>query len=328
MLGHPDLIFNPVQESRRHLKVVAVVPSFRPPAGLSERILEIKRFVDHIVLVDDSCPEQSGLRVKSELRVPWLTVLSNEQNLGVGGATKRGYQEALNNGADIVVKVDSDGQMWPGYIPLLVQLIADGKTDYAKGNRFSRVEHLEQMPRVRLIGNAFLSIFSKFSSGYWSINDPTNGFTAISASTLSDMELEKVDDRFFFESDMLFRLYLVSARVHDVPMAAIYGDEKSNLSTIRSIFEFSFKHQRNFFKRLIYRYFLREWSAATIELIIGLPLLFSGLGFGTYLALDAIFWSGALGPGEAVLVAILTLSGLQLLLSALNYDVVMEPKTS
>jgi len=114
---------------------------------------------------------------------------------------------------DIVVKLDGDGQMDPRYIKYLVRPILDGRADYAKGNRFFNVDGLHSMPRARLLGNAALSFFSKISSGYWTLFDPTNGFTAINALTLALLPLEKISRRYFFESDMLFRLGIVRACV-------------------------------------------------------------------------------------------------------------------
>jgi hypothetical protein len=57
---------------------------------------------------------------------------------------------------------------------------------------------------------------TKFSTGLWHIFNPNNGFTAISGVTLKKLNLSKIDDRYFFESDMLFRLNLIKARVNDV----------------------------------------------------------------------------------------------------------------
>ena len=71
--------------------------------------------------VDDGCPEESGKFVESEIRDGRVRVLFNERNLGVGGAVKAGYRAALAAGAEVVVKLDGDGQMDPALIPLLVE---------------------------------------------------------------------------------------------------------------------------------------------------------------------------------------------------------------
>ena len=80
-----------------------------------------------------------------------------------------GYRAALKDGIDIIVKIDSDGQMDPALIIDFVGPIVDGEADYTKGNRFFELEKVKSMPRIRLIGNAILSFMCKLSSGYWNL---------------------------------------------------------------------------------------------------------------------------------------------------------------
>jgi hypothetical protein len=129
---------------------------------------------------------------------------------------------------------------------------------------------------VRRLGNLLLSFMTKASSGYWQVFDPTNGYTAIHAKVASHLKLEAVSDRYFFETDMLFRLNTVRAVVQDVAMDAHYGDETSNLRIGRILGEFTFKHLRNTLKRIAYNYFLRDLSIASLELIAGSSLLAFG----------------------------------------------------
>ena len=120
------------------------------------------------------------------------------------------------------------------------------------------------MPKMRLFGNVCLSFLTKLSSGYWRNFDPTNGFTAIHRAVILNLPLEKIEKRYFFESDMLFRLNILRAVVVDVPMEALYGEEKSNLNVIKEIPSFAVKHLKNLWKRVIYNYFLRDFSLASL----------------------------------------------------------------
>ena len=246
----------------------------------------------------------------------------------MGGAVKRGYEEALSLGAEIVVKLDGDGQMNPTDIDALIFPLVSRRADYSKGNRFDQLDQLFAMPKIRLIGNAVLSLLSKISSGYWSITDPTNGFTAITRQALRKMEVAKVSNRYFFESDMLFRLNLAGAVVQDVSMPARYGGEKSNLSVGRSVFEFGWKHYVNFNKRIFYRYYLREWSIASLEW----PLALLFFAFGAIFGLNALIVSDQTGnpvtAGQVTLTAMTIIMGMQLFLSFVSYDVQAEPRDS
>src|SRR5690606_32001950 len=149
---------------------------------------------------------------------PRVRVIRHASNLGVGGAVITGYQAAIADGMDILVKLDGDGQMDASLIPDFIEPIINGEADYTKGNRFFDLEELRSMPRIRLIGNAVLSFMTKFSSGYWNLFDPTNGFTALHADVARYLPLSKISKRYFFESDMLFRLNTLRAVVHDIPM--------------------------------------------------------------------------------------------------------------
>ena len=255
------------------MKIGVVIPCYKVSMQILAVIGGLDPQVDKIYVVDDCCPEQTGEMVRTNCSDPRVTVLRNAVNLGVGGATKTGYQAALADGIDIVVKLDGDGQMDPNEIPRLVKPILTHRADYTKGNRFFRLDDLTEMPKLRLIGNSMLSLINKLTSGYWQMMDPTNGYTAIHKAALSALPLHKVENRYFFESDMLFRLGIERAVIVDVPMRARYGGEKSNLKISRVAREFPLSkacflpiHPARCERRLLSP-FLRH-SAHTVRLVI------------------------------------------------------------
>jgi hypothetical protein len=184
------------------------------------------------------------------------------------------------------------------------------------------------MPALRLFGNAVLSFLNKLSSGYWDIFDPTNGYTAIHTDTLRELPLEKISNRYFFESDMLFRLNLQKAVVTDIPMDAKYGDEVSNLKIRQVVAEFLLKHVRNFGKRIFYNYYLRDMSLASLELPLGLALFIFGTVFGITQWFSSALNHVATPAGTVMLSALPTLMGLQLILAFLAFDIGSVPKVS
>lgn len=308
--------------------IAVVIPCYRVRSQILPLLEQIGTEVHWIIVVDDACPEESGQYVRENCSDRRVIVLKNEEKQGVGGAVLNGYTYALRLGADIIVKLDGDGQMDPHWVKKLVLPIMDGRADYAKGNRFFNVEALRSMPRIRLLGNGILSFFSKISSGYWTVFDPTNGYTAISASTLALLPLKKISRGYFFESDMLFRLGTVRACVVDVPMDAFYANEKSNLVVSRIMYQFLYKHLTNTCKRIVYNYFLRNFSPASIELITGICLVLFGTVFGAYRWTESIRTGVTATTGTVMLAALPIILGVQLLLSFLAFDIGSTPNTA
>lgn len=305
-----------------------MIPAYKVRAHVLDVISRIGPEVKKIWVIDDFCPDNSGALVESNCSDARVKVVFHDENIGVGGATITGYKHALSENADIVVKVDGDGQMHPEEIPKLVAPVVAGDADYTKGNRFDSVSDLRKMPVIRLLGNGVLSLMSKISTGYWSVNDPTNGFTAIHRSVLQDLEPDKLSKRYFFESDLLFRLNLVNAVVRDVSIPAQYGNEKSSLKIYKVLLEFPAKHFRNQLKRVIYRYYLREWSVGSLELASGLALVIFGATFGITSFLSALERSEPTTAGQVSIASLAIILGFQLLLSFLNYDIQSEPRLS
>lgn len=307
-------------------QIAVVIPTYKVTRHIGEVVAGIPSDVAHIYIVDDACPDGSGRFVEANIKDPRVRLIYHKANQGVGGAVMTGYQAAIAEGADVIVKVDGDGQMDPGLIPYLVDPILAGEADYTKGNRFYDLEEIRAMPPMRLFGNAVLSLMTKLSSGYWNLFDPTNGYTAIHADVARHLPFEKISRRYFFETDMLFRLNTLRAVVVDMPMDAKYGDEVSNLKISRIISEFLFKHARNFFKRIFYNYYLRDLSLASIELPLGLLMLFFGIGYGTYHWFESAQAGLSTPAGTVMLAAMPILTGLQLILAFIGYDIASVPK--
>ena len=165
--------------------IAVVIPTYKARDHILDVISKIGAEVSAIYVVDDACPEHTGEYVKSRCQDDRVILIKYGVNLGVGGAVMTGYKAAISDGCDVIVKIDSDGQMDPELIPQFVAPILDGEADYTKGNRFFDIESVKTMPKIRLFGNAVLSFLCKISSGYWSIFDPTNGYTAIHSSAVA-----------------------------------------------------------------------------------------------------------------------------------------------
>jgi dolichol-phosphate mannosyltransferase len=305
--------------------LAVVIPAYKAKDTINKLVEQIGPQVDYIFVVDDFCPEKTGQALLSGVQDKRVSVLFHDANRGVGGAMVTGYKAALDAGADVIVKLDADGQMDPKNIETLIEPILNGEADYTKGDRLDSLTGLRQMPSLRLFGNAGLTLLTKISTGYWNIKDPTNGFTAIHADVLRRLPLSMLNRGYFFESDMLFRLSIYRAVVVDVPMAAKYGNEKSSLSLLKAFFTFPWLHFVNFHKRLFYNYYLRDVSAASIELLAGLGLFWFGLIFGVTSFAEASARGVAATTGTVMISVLPIILGFQLLLAFVSFDVSSVP---
>ncbi|PZQ64161.1 MAG: glycosyl transferase family 2 [Phenylobacterium zucineum] len=301
-----------------------VVPCYKVKAHILRVIRRTPSWFEGIVCVDDACPEGSADFIEAENTDPRVVVVRLAKNQGVGGATMAGYAEAARRGARVLVKVDGDDQMDLAYAAQLVAPILLGEADYTKGNRFTSISHLTSMPTMRVLGNTVLSFLAKLSTGYWNIFDPTNGYTAMETNVARLVTQKPVSRRFFFETDLLYHLGTLRAVVRDVPMPARYADEVSNLRISAIVGPFALKHARNFMQRIVGQYFVRDFNAASLELLFGLFFSLFGLAYAVSYLANRVPGQAA-SAGIVMLAALPVILGVQLLLQAVNFDVLNVP---
>lgn len=307
--------------------IAVVIPCYNVAAHVEQVIQGLPAYISWIIAVDDcSTDDTSGILERLQTVNPQLVYLRHEVNQGVGSAMLSGYQKALALGAEIIVKLDGDGQMDPEKIEPLITPILKGKAEFTKGNRFRDFRALRAMPLGRRIGNLGLSFIIKAASGYWNIFDPTNGFTAVKNETLAALDFSKIHRRYYFETSMLQELYFVNAVVQDVPMKARYGDEISGLSTVKTLFEFPPKLILAFFRRVLLKYYLIDFNVASLFLLIGLPLFCAGSIYGINSYCRYVHLQVGAPTGTVVIPTLMIILGFQLLLSAISFDINNYPK--
>lgn len=301
-------------------KIAVAIPCYKVEQHLERVVQGLPAFVDIIILVDDCSPDRTGALVdRLAVSDSRIVALHHTENRGVGGAMKTAFAKAVEMGADVVVKLDGDGQMDASYIASLVEGLREA--DFAKGNRLFDRQMLRRMPMVRRIGNMGIGFMVKAASGYWNVSDPVNGFFAIRTATLSQMDMQRVADRYFFESSMLIEMHYVGARISEVPMPAIYADETSNLSIGKTLFSFPPKLIVAWIRRLHLSYFVYDFNICSLYLLVGLPSFLFGLVFGL---VNWIHYAslGSPSPTGTIMVAVLTfVLGFQMLLAAAQYDI-------
>jgi glycosyltransferase involved in cell wall biosynthesis len=305
--------------------VAVVVPAYNVAKQIAGVVAGMPELVDEIIVVEDAGSDDTA-RIVRAIRDPRLTLIEHAVNQGVGGATLSGFRSALERGADVVVKMDGDGQMDPAFLPALLEPIVTEGYSYAKGNRFLREDSLRDMPTIRLVGNFILTFLTKLASGYWHVFDPVNGYLAIDAATLRKLPLARIARRHFFESDMLIHLNVFRARVKDVAMPARYGDEQSTLRVSRVLVTFPLFLVKGFWYRIYERHVLREFSPVAVFWILGSLLLGWGTVFGATTWLYSIWYGRPATTGTVMLSVLPFILGFQLVLQAILTEIQESPR--
>lgn len=307
------------------MKSVAIIPCYKSKGKAEKVVLDTLKYVDKVICVDDNCPIKTGASIRKKVKEENLIIIKNKINMGVGGAFKVGLAAALEMGADIVIKIDSDGQMNPELIPLFLNPLKKNLSSFVKGNRFMSSNVLYKMPRVRLIGNLLLGILTKLSTGYWELFDPTNGFIAFKTELIDKIPLHKLDNRFFFETDLLFRMGIMDTFILEIPMEALYSDEISNLNALKEIPNFLLKHLILFPKRILYSYFLLDFNPGTLFLLISSLFGFLSFSLAGYNFINSQINTIPTPTGIQTLFLALFIISLQFLMNFIIYDVSQKP---
>jgi glycosyltransferase involved in cell wall biosynthesis len=303
-------------------RVGVVVPAYNEERQIESVLATMPEFVDRIFVVDDCSKDKT-----SEVTKHWarrhghrVKLIRQEVNGGVGKAITTGYKAALEEDMEVVAVMAGDGQMDPKELPLILEPVADGKADYSKGNRLTSGVAWEKTPKIRYLGNAFLSLLTKIASGYWHIADTQSGYTAISAEALKAINLDDVYASYGYPNDMLVRLNIRNFRVADVHITPRYGiGERSSMKVWKVIPTVSFLLVRGFFYRMFEKYVIRDFHPLVFFYALGFLLTVIGLILGVVETIAKIS-NGDIAIATVVLVALLTISGLQLLLFAMWFD--------
>ncbi|HEX6160413.1 MAG TPA: glycosyltransferase [Thermoanaerobaculia bacterium] len=312
---------------RADVHVAAVIPAYNVAKELGDVLRGMPELFTTIIVIDDCSSDDTWALAQRYAQLDRrILVVRHEQNRGVGGAMVTGFRTALEAGADVVVKIDGDGQMPLWLVPHLIDPLIYGVADYTKGNRFRDFAAIRNMPFVRRFGNVALSFLAKAATGYWHLFDPTNGFVAIRADVLSQLPLTKIDPTYFFETSMLSHLYVLGAVVHEVPMPARYAGETSSLSIPRVVRQFPGRLLASLLRRITLKNFVYDFNLESFHLLCGIPMLLAGVLYGGYNWIWYASRNLAAPTGTVVLSAMLIMLGVQLLLSAVNLDLQAIPR--
>jgi glycosyltransferase involved in cell wall biosynthesis len=203
------------------MKIITIIPAFNEENSIGNVVRGALKYSDVLVVDDGSTDNTSNLAKKSG-----AYVIKHVNNAGKGAAIKSGLNKAINDGYDIIILMDGDGQHNPHHIP---QLISDmDNLSIVIGSRFKNGVP-KNMPKQRKLSNKITTKIIQYITGY-KITDSQSGFRAFS-SDIAKHFLEIRYDDYVYESEMLYRAFKNNIRIKEVSIPAIYSVEKSHIKT-------------------------------------------------------------------------------------------------
>jgi len=306
----------------RDMRVAVVIPCYNEEKLISKTISTIPPVVDIIIAINDGSKDGTLEVLKSIAKKnKRISVVDNDKNHGIGYSLVNGFKHALaDTDAGLIGVMAGDAQCDPNYIEPMIAELYDEKLDYIKANRFFHRDALKAMPGYRQVGNVFISLLTKFSTGYYSISDTQNGYGFFTRRIMSKMEFDFIGERYDYENSMLIALSIAGAKIKDFPVPAIYGDETSTIKFLPTAMRALRAVWIGFWRRIYYKYVLYSFHPVALFLFSGILLFFVALIFGIVILLNRIFASESPSSGTVMLVVLPLIVSFQLFMTSILMD--------
>ena len=307
----------------KNKSVAVVVPAYNEQKLINSVIETMPAYVDHIVIVDDASKDSTYqvLQEFQQKNPKRIILIHHDKNTGVGGSIADGYKWCRDNDVDMTAVMAGDAQMDPLDLESLLDPIVDDDADYTKGNRLFSGDAWEKIPKIRYLGNSFLSLLTKVASGYWSIADSQCGYTVINKKALKVINWDEMHKRYGQPNDLLVRLNIYNFRVVDVPVKPVYNiGEKSGIVPILIIPKMLWLLVKLFCYRMVQKYLIRDFHPLLLFYMIGLPQLF--IFSPILLTRLLVLWiiNGRIPPINSLALMFMIISGLQFVMFAMWFD--------
>lgn len=213
------------------MKILIIIPAYNEAENI-ERVVTniIQNFPDYDYIIVNDCSDDSTKQICEKNHFHYI---SFPINLGIGGGVQAGYKYALENGYEIAVQHDGDGQHDPNYIPEVIKPLFHGEADIVIGSRFLKKEGF-QSSSVRRFGIHFLSTLIYLCSGA-RVKDVTSGFRAVNETYIKFYAKEYPQD--YPEPEAIIAAKLEGARITEIPV--VMREREKGVSSInlkRSIY--------------------------------------------------------------------------------------------
>jgi len=214
------------------MKLVCIIPAYNEEETILEAVLGVSQYTDQIIVVDDGSEDRTRILALEAGAI----VISHSHNMGVGAAFSSGALAALENGADVVVSFDADGQFHYKDIPRLVEPILEGKADFVSGSRFFDASRKIEMSFFKRFGNRLFTKIVNWLTGM-NFTDTQCGFRAYSREALLRLT---VFGKFTYTQEVFLDLANKNMRMLEVPIT-VRPRKKGNSKVVKNPFSYGIR---------------------------------------------------------------------------------------
>ncbi len=206
------------------MRVLVLIPCYNEEENIRGVVEDLKRYAPEVdFLVINDCSTDQSACILQDNSYPHLNLPAN---LGIGGAMQSGYVYAVEQGYDIAVQMDGDGQHDPKFLPDILRPVMEGECDLCIGSRFITKEGF-QTSFFRRLGIQFLSFLIYLLCGK-KVLDTTSGFRA-SSKELTELYAQHYAQD-YPEPEAIISAVMNGFRVKEVPV--VMAERKGGVSSI------------------------------------------------------------------------------------------------
>lgn len=248
----------------RKKKVIVVMPAYNAAKTLEKTYREIPQgYVNETILVDD-CSKDDTVKIARKLGIKTIV---HEKNKGYGGNQKTCYQNALKDGADIIIMLHPDYQYDPKAIPRILKMFKEDKADVVYGSRtYSKINAIKGgMPLWKIFGNSVLNIITNLVCGT-KLTDVPTGYISYKKEVLETIPFMRNSNGWTFDEEVIIQASACGFRLREIPILTRYEKDSSSMR-----FTWSVKYGWSLFKSLV-RFKLHKWGIKKYYLYEGIKM--------------------------------------------------------
>lgn len=197
------------------MKVLLIIPAYNEEENILNTCNKIKEFSDELdfIVINDGSKDNTQ-KILEENNLNHINLI---KNLGIGGAVQTGYKYAYENGYDIAIQFDGDGQHDVNYVPNICKPIIEGKADMVIGTRYlDKSESKFQSTFMRRFGSKIICTLIKLTTKT-KVTDPTSGFRAVNKDIIKVFANEYPSD--YPEPESIVNITNLGYKIMEVPVS-------------------------------------------------------------------------------------------------------------